>query len=305
MTKKYSDFKITSIIIISVLIFFTLTYFRLLPLTMMNINISNYSNNFQVFYFILTEVIAFLLSAIFILSYSKKNDKELKKRYKNIGIGIFVLIFYFIFPYLEIIPFKLFNVNPSNIPKELEIIYLIAYCSLMAAITAFIYNKKLSSDWKKFKKNNKEFFSKGLKPYLISLFVMLISNLLIQTFVSKGIAGNEQNIREMFNSTPIYIFFSAVIYAPLMEELTFRLSIRKIFSNRWLFIIISGLLFGSLHVLTSFNDITDLLYIIPYSAPGFAFAYMLYKYDNICVPISFHLIHNGMMISLLTLLSIL
>ena len=134
---------------------------------------------------------------------------------------------------------------------------------------------------------------------------MLISNLLIQTFVSKGIADNEQNIREMFNSTPIYIFFSAVIYAPLMEELTFRLSIRKIFSNRWLFIIISGLLFGSLHVLTSFNDITDLLYIIPYSAPGFAFAYMLDKYDNICVPISFHLIHNGMMISLLTLLSIL
>ena len=188
---------------------------------------------------------------------------------------------------------------------ELKIFYLIAYYSLMAAIAAAIYHKKLAQDWEKFKKNSNNIFKENFKYYLISIAVMIFSNLLIQLFIKSGISNNEQGIRDMLNETPIYVFFSAVIYAPIMEELTFRLSIKKIFSNKWLFIIISGLLFGSLHVLTSFNNLSDLLFIIPYSAPGIAFAYMLQKNDNIIVPMSFHLLHNGIMISLLTLISIL
>ena len=209
----------------------------------------------------------------------------------------------FIFPYFQIVPFKLLHVDPSTLPLELEVIYLIAYSCLTGSIITLIYNKRISKDWKKFKNNSTSFFSQSLKPYLSAIFVMIFSNLIIQLFIHNGLAGNEQSIRDSFNSTPFYIFFSAVLYAPVVEELTFRLSIKKIFSNKWLFIIISGLLFGSLHVLTSFNDITDLFFIIPYSAPGIAFAYILEKTDNILVPISFHLIHNGIMISLLTLIS--
>lgn len=304
MKHKYSDFKITSIIISAILIFFTISYFRFIPLTVVNININNYSYNFQVFYLILTEFIALLLSIIFVLVYSKKSDKELITRYKSIGIGIGIIAFYFIFPYFQIIPFKLLNSNPAHLTTGLTSIYLIAYSSLMASIVALIYNKKISKDWKKFKKNSNKYFSENIKYWIISLIIMMFSNLLIQAFIKNGIAGNEQSIRDLLVKSPVYIFFSAVIYAPVMEELTFRLSIKKIFSNKWVFIILSGLFFGSLHVFSSYNDITDLLFIIPYSVPGMAFAYMLEKTDNIIVPMSFHFLHNGIMISLLTLISL-
>lgn len=305
MTKKYSDFKLISIIIIACLIFFTVTYFRLTPLTLLNIDINDYGKPFQTFYFVLTEFIALLLSIVFVLIYSKKSDKELKNRYKSIGIGLGVIIFYFIFPYLQILPFMLMNSDTTNLPLEIEIIYLIAYSCLTAAIISLIYKKRLSADWKKFKNNSNNYFNENIKYWIISIIVMIFSNLIIQSLVKNGLAGNEQTIRDTFKTTPFYIFFSAVLYAPIVEELTFRLSIKKIFSNKWVFVIFSGVFFGLLHVITNFNDITDLLFIIPYSAPGIAFAYMFEKTDNIIVPMSFHLLHNGIMISLLALVSLL
>jgi len=87
----------------------------------------------------------------------------------------------------------------------------------------------------------------------------------------------------------MFVSFSAI----------FRQSFRNLFQNKWLFIIISGLVFGGMHVFTG-NNISklDLLYLIPYSAPGMAFAYMLYKTDNIFVSMGFHMLHNGIMIAL-------
>lgn len=302
MKQKYSDFKIVSITIIAVLIFFTISYFKFIPLSLLNINISNFSDITKNYYFILTELIAVLLSVLFALNYSKKTDIELKKRYKSISIGLGVILFYFIFPYFQAIPFILLGSNPSGLPLILKIIYLIAFLSITAAIIVLIYQKTIQKDWKEFKKNSNNFFKQNIKTYLISIAIMFISNFLIQTLVKGGLAGNEQSIRNSFKEAPIYMFFSAVIYAPIAEELVFRLSIKKIFSNKWLFIIISGLLFGFLHVMTDFNNITDLLFIIPYSTSGISFAYMLQKSNNIIVPISFHMIHNGIMISLLTLI---
>ena len=94
------------------------------------------------------------------------------------------------------------------------------------------------------------------------------------------------------------MFITAVILAPVIEELVFRQAFRNIITNNWLFIIISGLVFGSLHVITSYETPTDLLYLIPYSAPGIIFAYTLVKSKNIFVPMGLHFIHNGLLLSL-------
>ena len=295
---KISDFKIISITLSAVLIFFTITFFRYLPLNIFNINEELLSKNFLTYYFILTETIAIIITTIFILIYSKMNDKELKKRFKCIGIGIGVLAIYFILPYFQAIPFLAFGINTENIPLAFKIIYLIAFYILTMAIILLIYNKKITKDYKYIKKNNIKYFSKYIKYWLICLFIMMASNLIINTFITNGLPTNEQTIRETFDISPIYIFFSAVIYAPIVEELVFRLSFKNIFKNKWLFVILSGLVFGGMHVFSDFNNLSDLLYIIPYSAPGIAFALMLEDSDNILVPISFHLIHNGILISL-------
>ena len=65
--------------------------------------------------------------------------------------------------------------------------------------------------------------------------------------------------------------------------------------------IVSGLLFGALHVITQITSLYDYLYIIPYSALGIAFAITNYKTNNVFPSIFTHMIHNGV----ITLMSIL
>ncbi|MBQ8234787.1 MAG: CPBP family intramembrane metalloprotease, partial [Bacilli bacterium] len=72
----------------------------------------------------------------------------------------------------------------------------------------------------------------------------------------------------------------------------------KIFKNKYLFIFISGFIFGSLHVFNDSMVISDLLYLIPYCTPGFIFAYILTKSDNIFNTIGLHFIHNGTLMTL-------
>lgn len=293
-----SDYKIMSISISSLIILFTLIYFRYKPLELFNISISDLNNTILTTYSIITIITSCLLTLLFIISFWKKNDKDLKIRFKQIGIGIGAMVLYFLLPYLEGVPFVIMGVDTTTLPIWVKIFYLTMYSVLTASLIMIIYNKKLSKDFKDMKKNSIKYFNKYIKYWLIGLFIMMVSNLFINLIVTNDIPSNEQAIRETFNISPLYIFFSAVIYAPIVEELIFRQSIKNIFHNKWLFIIISGLLFGSMHVFGDFKNITDLLYIIPYSTPGIIFAYMLEDSDNICVPMSFHFIHNGILISL-------
>lgn len=293
-----SDYKIMSISISSLIILFTLIYFRYKPLELFNISISDLNNTILTTYSIITIITSCLLTLLFIISFWKKNDKDLKIRFKQIGIGIGAMVLYFLLPYLEGVPFVIMGVDTTTLPIWVKIFYLTMYSVLTASLIMIIYNKKISKDFKDMKKNSIKYFNKYIKYWLIGLFIMMVSNLFINLIVTNDIPSNEQAIRETFNISPLYIFFSAVIYAPIVEELIFRQSIKNIFNNKWLFIIISGLLFGSMHVFGDFKNITDLLYIIPYSTPGIIFAYMLEDSDNICVPMSFHFIHNGILISL-------
>ena len=126
---------------------------------------------------------------------------------------------------------------------------------------------------------------------------MMISNIFINK-ITNTIPGNEETIRQTFNKAPIYMFFSAVIFAPFTEEMVFRNSIKNIITNKYAFIITSGLVFGGLHVIGNINTIYDLLYIIPYATPGIAFAYILQKTDNIFISMGIHFLHNGILMIL-------
>lgn len=295
---KTSDFKIISITLNSIIIFFTIYFFRDLPFNLLNININSLNNIFLNIYYLFNILLAIIITGIFILSYKKKSDEELKIRFKSIGIGLLALATYFILPYFEGIPFALFDMNPKNLHTIIKIIYLIIFGILMMSLIMLIYNKKITKDYKDIKKNHSKYFSKYLRYWLACLFVMMVSNLIINLLFTNSIPNNEQAIRDIFNISPFYIFFEAVLFAPIVEELVFRLSIKKIFSHKWVFVLVSGLLFGSMHVFNDFHSLYDLLYIIPYSTPGIAFALMLEDSDNVLVPISFHFLHNGILISL-------
>ena len=121
---------------------------------------------------------------------------------------------------------------------------------------------------------------------------MYISNLFITFVLNKQLAGNEETVRNYLVTLPLLMTFDAAICAPINEELTFRKSFKEIFPSKLVFVIISGFIFGSLHVASYIETFSDIIYLIPYSALGIAFALLYYKTDNIFSSITMHNIHN-------------
>ena len=233
-------------------------------------------------------------------------EKEKNTYFRSAITGLGVILLYLIatsFPY-EIL--RIFGINYNNLSLTLKTIYLLSYEISLTLIIVYIYRKDIIPNFKDFIKNNIKYFKKYIKYWFLMLGLMITSNLIVTFFTTTDVAANQESIMDTLKRAPIYTFIITVFVAPILEELIFRLSFRKIFSKcNILFIIASGLVFGGMHVIGTLEHLIDLLFIIPYSIPGFIFAYVYTKSKNICVPISLHFIHNGIMMSLQILLLIL
>lgn len=219
------------------------------------------------------------------------------KNLKQMLIGICVVLSYFIYSYFQIVPLTLIGIDYNTLPITSKVIYLLITELIYLTILFFIFKKRFQKDFKNFKENFKNYFKIYMQYWALAFSLMLISNFVIISLFPNSIATNQEIITNNFMVAPIYMFISAVIFAPFLEETIFRLGFRKIFKNDIVFIIMSGIVFGGLHVINSFKNIVDLIYIIPYSIPGFVFAYTLVKSKNIFVPIWLHFFHNGIMMT--------
>lgn len=224
--------------------------------------------------------------------------EKFEKYIKSALLGILALLVYFILPELNGIFFEIFNVDTSSLSLNIRILYSVIFDILVMAIIILIFNKSLKKEYTNFKKNHKEYYKNYFKYYLIGLIIMMFSNVIIAMISKGGTAGNQESINQLFDISPLYVYFASVIYAPIVEELVFRKAIRNIIPNGILFILVSGLTFGGLHVIGNIEVWYDLLYLIPYSVPGIVFAYILYKTDNIFVSMGLHFLHNGVLIAL-------
>lgn len=226
-------------------------------------------------------------------------EKNTKNNYlKQALLGALAIIVYFVISRYASLPLVLLNVDIDTLPLYIKVIYSLASDFLIAIILVLIFKNTLINNFKDLKKNHLTYFKTYIKYWFLALAIMMFSNLIILLITSGDIANNEEIIRQNFNENPLYIFIAAVLLAPIIEELVFRQAFRNIFTNNWLFIILSGFIFGSLHVFTSYQTPTDLLYLIPYCTPGAIFAYTLVKSKNIFVPMGLHFIHNGILLSL-------
>ncbi len=233
-------------------------------------------------------------------------EKEKNYDFRNMLTGFGVLFLYLIGSSYSYDFIGLFGINYDNLSFVAKQIYLISYEVFLTLIIVYIYRKDFIPNLKDFLKNNVTYFKKYIKYWFLMIGLMFISNLIVTMFTTTQISQNQETIVSLLGEAPIYTFIITVFTAPILEELVFRLSFRKMFAHtNLLFIFFSGLFFGAMHVVSSYTSIVDLLFIIPYSIPGFIFAYIYTKSKNICVPMSLHFIHNGIMISLQILLMLL
>ncbi len=219
------------------------------------------------------------------------------KRLLEIFKGILTFIIFYFSSYLQIIPITLFNINVNNYTnKDLAIVNTFTDI-ILVLILIFLYFKEIKKELKDFKKNYKKDLDIGLKYWVVGLIIMCVTNILISIITPLNTSSNEEAVQGLINATPYLMLFTAGILAPIAEELTFRKGISKIFKNKWIYCIASGLIFGLLHVIGSGN-ILEYLYIIPYGSLGFFFALTYYETKNIFPSICMHAIHNSALIIL-------
>lgn len=224
-----------------------------------------------------------------------------KKDWKNfIRFAIFFPLF-FLIELVEFIPIKLFHINVNTMSEQTLYLLTIFSKVILAALLLFAYRKELKTAWVDFKKNAMPYLDIAIKYWIVGLIIMAVSNVIIGVFSPVRMAENDQAVRSIIETTPFLALILTTILAPITEEMTFRKVFYDAFSHKWLFILVSGFTFGALHVLSSFTTLYSLLYIIPYSSLGLAFAAILCRTKNIFACISMHALHNG----IITIMSIL
>lgn len=214
-------------------------------------------------------------------------------------IGLFIMDILYSAIVIAILKYAGFDILALN--NNLKYIALIIIDLSFMFILYLIYRKELNNEFSKYIKNFGKNFSFGLKLWLLGLILMIGSNIIIQ-LIYPSVATNEEAVQESLKMFPIYTAFASCIFAPFVEEIIFRKCLAKVFKNSFLFIVISGLLFGLAHTITEIGT-SQMLYIIPYGLFGSVFAYMYSKTKNIFVSMTFHFIHNTVLV-ILSLLSV-
>ena len=138
-------------------------------------------------------------------------------------------------------------------------------------------------------------FKESFRVYIIGFMGMIFFNVIIAMFLGK-VSSNESQVRELLFNNVALTMFSIAIYAPISEELIFRKSLRPLINNKWIYVIVSGLLFGGAHILTNVIQntfvISDLIYVLPYGCLGGCFALMDYDSKTVFSSMVIHALHN-------------
>ena len=226
-------------------------------------------------------------------NFTSDNIEKIEKKIIKALISFSLIILMLLWGIIPNIILLLLNIDINTLNDTTIYIITLINDILFLTILISIYYKSIKKNlFQYFKYNLKENLKTSISYWLIGLGIMVVSNLFIAIIMNGQLADNEETVRNMIDIAPLYMLFQLAIYAPISEELIFRRSIRDIFDNKWLYALVSGLIFGGLHVISSITNLTSLLYLIPYCSLGIVFALLYYKTNNIFSSITVHALHN-------------
>lgn len=234
-----------------------------------------------------------------------KLEEKIWNKLKYIIKGIVVILIFWYSSYFRLIPIKLLNLDYNNLTNPAKVALSLFSTILCLAIFFLMYRKDLKRDFKVFIKNKDDNIDICIRYWVIALVAMMAINFFLNFVLKAGGANNEHAVQKMIKAFPLFMFIDAGILAPIVEEIVFRKTLKDIFSNKWLFVISSFLLFGGAHVISSATQFTDYLYIIPYGLLGASFALAYYKTNTLFSSIFMHMMHNTILVALSIITSIL
>ncbi len=232
-----------------------------------------------------------------------------KKNQKQTPVLIFLFGILLIFLYQGILPIFYSALLKNFLASENPVISTLAnlgYYLLFAGILWIIYHKSLKEEWNTFRKKKKELSKIALSNWIMGFLLMIISNLIVLSILG-NIAPNESQNRDIIAQAPVFAITLMCLIGPFIEEVVFRKSMKDAFQNKYAFIIVTSLIFASLHVLNGFNEITEILnwkqwlFLVPYSSLAMFFAKAYYETDNIFTSTLAHMVHNTLTVLLILL----
>ncbi len=215
-----------------------------------------------------------------------------KNRNKNIEvnndinksiISLFIIAIYFIWPYF---------INLFNFTKYNNLIEIILNMFLVLVLL-FIYRKDFVNDFIMFK----EAPGKCIKKLLINLLLMILSvailNILITLcFSIETISGNEQALYQIFEKNPLVLVLLTVVYYPILEGIVFRKTIRNIISDKYLFIIVTCLLYFFFNIVYAPFSVMNILSSLSYLVLMFYMSKIYWDTNNFTLSIILSMLYN-------------
>ncbi len=144
--------------------------------------------------------------------------------------------------------------------------------------------------------------------WVLILFVVNMIGSIVTELLFPTLAGDDGNTISIYNLASIsmlYTLFKTLVFAIVAEELVFKKTIRDVIDNKWLFIVISSLVYAIVNVMYTEISISTLApfvsYFISSSVLGFAyvqnddniFIVMLIKFTYNLIPLSLLLLEMG------------
>ena len=209
---------------------------------------------------------------------------NVKKR--DILVSLFVVVLYFLWPYILSAVNSFFNLSDLI---TLYISFSVNFVFLF--IVLYIYRNLINESFGKLKKGKKENLVLSIKIFLVGLAIYTILSILLGA-LNIPISNNQVSMKEIMKKIPIIFVLNTLFYYPIIEELVFKLSFKDILKNKWSFIIITGIFNALFQIVFSFGNITDLLYLLPYSIFFSTLSYIYYKTNNIIYPIFLRICYN-------------
>ena len=193
--------------------------------------------------------------------------KKIKKELLRILLAI-IIFFYTSIPVLAILRIIGLEITKSN--YKMLVVYDFISSLVVAVFISILYYDVIINDLKKLKDKCNGKVSVYLKSIMIGFLFLLITKFVsayVVTIISNlfnieiTTADNQAIIEKMVKSMPLLITLSASLFAPISEEVLFRGGIRKLMNNLGVFVTVSGLIFGLMHVTDNIIFILEILFI--------------------------------------------
>ncbi len=183
-----------------------------------------------------------------------------------------------------------------NIPLILKIIEFFIIIFISSTFMGIYEWEYLNQLFARTKANVKESIiqeiKKIVKEIIMSIPIIIVSIIatsIVRLFILDNGPENQISIEQDFKIHPVIVIISTIVIAPIIEEITFRFLPRRFIKNKALYIIISSVIFSSMHVI---GDPNAFYYIWLYMIDPLYWSYRYCRTDDILVTISLHSFSN-------------